>query len=177
MALTLTVNLERAIESARLLDNHPGGKEMPAGDMTGRQAELQQHCQTLQAVINKLNQFCETLFTEHKQEIAKLAVEIARKILFQQVEQGDYKIETIIAEAIKNIPSTPQLAVHLNPADLARCEQLLGDEPAGPLAGIKFVADANVGRAECLVESPKGTIESRLEGHLEQVAKALEKAE
>ena len=43
--------------------------------------------------------------------------------------------------------------------------------------GIKFVSDSNIGRAECLIETPKGIVESLIEKNLEQISKALEKAE
>ena len=66
--------------------------------------------------------------------------------------------------------------MHLNPEDLVECQKALQDDAAGTLAGIKFVADSNIGRAECLLESPKGVIESLIEAHLERIGKALEKA-
>ena len=38
---------------------------------------------------------------------------------------------------------------------------------------VKLVPDTNVGKAECLVETPKGVIESVIEEHLENISKAL----
>ena len=44
------------------------------------------------------------------------------------------------------------------------------------LASVKLVADPGIGLAECVVETPKGKVESLIDGHLEQVARALSKA-
>jgi flagellar biosynthesis/type III secretory pathway protein FliH len=68
--------------------------------------------------------------------------------------------------------------VHLNPEDLARCRRAQQEnEQGGDLVGIKLVPDPNVGRAECVVESPKGIVKSLIDENLERIAKALRKAE
>jgi flagellar biosynthesis/type III secretory pathway protein FliH len=67
--------------------------------------------------------------------------------------------------------------VHLNPEDLAKCQKAQQDEPSGALAGIKLVSDPNIGRAECVLESPEGIIKSLIGENLERIGKALKKAE
>jgi flagellar biosynthesis/type III secretory pathway protein FliH len=89
------------------------------------------------------------------------------------VEEGEYEIESIIKEAISNSPTRQDIVVRLNPDDLSQYEQLREKESSADLAGVKFVPDANIGRAECVLETPKGIIESLIEQHLEQVGKAL----
>lgn len=183
MSQTVTIQLERPIASAKLLDE--AGGEVQTASAESRQAELlaqqkegvAQVCQALQDAANKVNEFQEKLFKEHKEQIAKLSVEIARKILMQKVQEGDYAIESIVEEALKNAPTHQDLAVHLNPEDLAQCQKLQQEDATGTLAGVKLVSDPNIGRAECLLETPKGIIESLIDEHLERIGKALEKAE
>jgi len=129
--------------------------------------------QSLQSIANKLNRFYDEMFTGHKDEIAKLSVEIARKVLMQKLENGEYEIEPIIKEAIKSSPSQQDLVVHLNPEDMAAHEKAMQENNDQALTGIKFVADQNIGPAECTLESPKGTIESKINEHLDQIAKTL----
>src|SRR4030067_522779 len=74
-----------------------------------------------------------------------LSVEIARKILMQKVENGDYEIESIIKEALKNAPGSQDVIVHLNPEDLEKCQKAQQDGPGGVLAGIKLIPDPNIG--------------------------------
>ncbi|MHC4425985.1 MAG: FliH/SctL family protein [Planctomycetota bacterium] len=172
-----------------ILDNcpaPPGGKQagsqadvgqIPIEDLEAHKALFSQACQTLNGVIAKLNQFYDRVFVEHREEIARLSVEIARKILTQKVENGDYEIESIVKEALKNAPSRQDVVVHLNPEDLAQCQKAQQDEPSDALAGIEFISDANIGRAECLLESSKGIVKSLIDENLERVSKALEKNE
>jgi flagellar biosynthesis/type III secretory pathway protein FliH len=127
-------------------------------------------------LITRLNQFCDKLYVEHREEIARLSVEIARKILMQKVENGDYEIESIIKEALNNTPGGQDVVVHLNPEDIEKCRKAQKDEPGGVLAGIKLMPDSSIGRAECLLETSKGIIKSMIDDNLERIGKALEKA-
>ena len=179
MSQTFTVHLEKPIVSVRILDDSAtlsceGKKD---GAESVENAGFSQACQTLNGVVARLNQFYDTLFAEHKEEIARLSVEIARKILMQKVQDGDYEIESIVKEALNNAPTRQDVVVHLNPQDHLLCQKAQADSPNGDLGGIKFVSDPNIGRAECLLETPKGIIESLIEEALGRIANALKKAE
>ncbi len=193
MSQTLTVRFDKPIISAKVLDDYAGGvgskmsnpgrvdseanaEQIPIQDLDAQKAVFSQACQALNGVIARLNQFCDKLYVEHREEIARLSVEIARKILVQKVENGDYEIESIIKEALKNAPSSQDVIVHLNPEDLEQYQKAQRDEPGGVLAGVKLIPDPNIGRAECLLESPKGIIKSLIDDNLERIGKALEKA-
>ena len=130
--------------------------------------------QAMEAAAKKLQLVYEKMIVEHRQAIAKLSVEIARKILSQKVKDGDYQIESIVQEALNNAPARQNIVVRLNPQDLAKCQQMQQGDSA--LASVKLVADPGIGPAECVVETPKGKVESLIDGHLEQVTRALSKA-
>ncbi len=196
MAGAVTINLARPITSVKILGQHlqPAGgngsfgpeENRSAGevqqarlteDLEREKAEAVQICRLLRGLIEKVNQFCDKLFAEHREEIAKLSVEIARKILVQKIEKGDYEIERIVKEALKNAPTHQDVVVHLNREDLVRYQKIQQDEQDGVLTGIKFVSDPNIGRAECLLETDKGIVKSLIDEHLERIGKALKKAE
>jgi flagellar biosynthesis/type III secretory pathway protein FliH len=191
MTRTLTVHLKKPIVSAKSLDNSPllscegrnGEQQTIIQDSETHNESLSQACQTLKDLIEKLNQFYDKLFAEHNEEIAKLSVEIARKVLARQVRDGDYEIESIVREALKNAPTRKDLVVHLNPEDhillqkaLQHRKESCGEDSDSDLAGIKFISDSNIGRAECLLETPKGIIESQVNEHLERIGNALNTA-
>ncbi len=194
MTQTLTVHLEKPITSAKIQDDSAGGigsklssrggvdsaanaEQILTQDSEAQKTAFSQAYQAINSVVTKLNEFYDKLFVEHKEEIAKLSVEIARKILMQKVEDGAYEIESIVKEALDNAPTRQDIVVHLNPEDLSQCQKAQQDEPDGALTGVKFVSDPKIGRAECLLESPKGIIESLINEHLERIGKALKKAE
>ncbi len=191
MTQTLTVRLEKPITSAKFLDESASGKlsgraqagsaanaeQISTQDSETQKNTFSQACQAINGVVTKLNQFYDKVFVEHKEEIARLSMEIARKILMQKVEDGDYEIQSIVKEALNKAPTRQDIVVHLNPEDLAECQKALQNEPDGTLTDVKFVSDSNIGRAECLLESPKGIVESLINEHLDRISKALKKAE
>ena len=98
------VKLAGPIETLRVIQTPTMVIDIPQGDMkVDALAELEsqkQQCaqvlQTLEAIVEHIQLVYEKAIVEHRQGIAKLAVEIARKILVQKVKDGDYQIETII---------------------------------------------------------------------------------
>lgn len=190
MSQTITLQLERPIRTVRISDNTGSGRSpglkkassLTDVEQTGspqaldiQRGEYSDVCRILKVLVDKLNQFHDKIFAEHKEEIAKFSVEIARKILVQKVEDGNYEIESIVKEALSNSPTRQDVVVHLNPKDLAKCRKLQESDESGDLSGVKFVADSNIERAECLLESPKGIIESAIDEQLERIAEALKK--
>lgn len=203
----LAINVAKPVTSVEILDNYgiqpPCGTSQndtygPATTSSGRSGvksaeETQQHrfamdaekqkaeaahlCQTLNCLVDKLNQFYDEVLAQHKVEIAKLSAEIARKILMHKVQKGDYEIESIVTEVLEHAPTRQAVVVHLNPADLGQCQKLQQDDPTGTFAEIQFVSDPNIGRAECLLETPKGIIKWFIEEHTERISQALEKVE
>jgi flagellar biosynthesis/type III secretory pathway protein FliH len=183
MSRTFTIQLKEPIASVKLLD--AAAQDSSTTSAEAKQTELLEPKKegltlTLQALndaVNRLNQFRENTLKEQNEQIAKLAVEIARKILRQKISEGDYQIEAIVQEALKNAPTRQDVVVHLNPEDLVQCQKVQEDDPRSSLTGIKFVADTSIGRAECLLDTPKGIIESFINEHIEKVAEALKKVE
>ncbi len=213
MSGTFTVKLDNPVTAVRRLDDRdqsllpdvsPDGSCVANGDSpaqnqfhSGAQAQLEAMrdlekqkaevadlSRMLRSVVGQINRLYEGLLAGHNEEIARLSVEIARKILMQQVQKGDYQIESIVKAALENAPTHQDVVVHLNPADLAQLQKLQGsstsrskqDDSSGAFTGIKFVADPGIGRAECLVETPKGIIKSLIDEHIRRVSEALERA-
>jgi len=180
MSVVPTVKLAGPIESVKVIQ--PAGaieamtvEEGMLAELESQKQQYAEATQTLEALAAKMQVVYDKAIVDHRQAIAKLAVEIARKILAQKVKEGDYKIETIIQESLNNAPTRQDVVVRLNPQDLARLQQTQQQGEAA-FAGIKFAADPDIGPAQCVVETPKGKVESLIESHLEQVARALSKA-
>ncbi|MEJ2703297.1 MAG: FliH/SctL family protein [Sedimentisphaerales bacterium] len=201
MSNQVTVNLFRPVASAVVIDGRdlaPGAQELesdPHDSLPDTGESLQQHarggatsdeppemlvqvCQSLRSAAAELSEVRDALFVEHKDQIAKLSVEIARKILLQKVEDGNYEIESIVKEALTNAPSRHDIVAHLSPEDYTPFRETLpnGQEGLdGTFAGVKFVPDPNIGRAECLLETPKGIVKSLIDESLERVSQALQR--
>jgi len=139
--------------------------------------ELARLLVTLNGIAARLGQLHEQTVARHRVEIARLAVEIARKILMHKIGKGDYDIQAIVEEALRESPTRQNIVIHLNPEDLVPCQELQRQNPQCPFAGLELTADQGLGRGECLVETPKGIVKSFLEEHLERISEALQRAQ
>jgi len=152
-------------------------KDSQADQVKAQQQTMNSVIEALHAAARELKHVQENIIKEHKEQIARLAVEIARKVLMQEIKEGDYKIESIIQEALNNAPTHQGIVVHLNPEDFAECQISEAEQDTEIFKDLKLLPDPNVGKAECLIETPKGVIESVIEEHLENISKALTNAE
>jgi flagellar biosynthesis/type III secretory pathway protein FliH len=146
-------------------------------DIETQQDRLAQLCQTVNRIVGNLNTLYEETLAAHRSDIAKLSVEIARKILMYKTGQGDHDIRAIVEEALKRAPTRQNITVRVNPEDFSACQQLQQACPESPLAELNVVADGGIARADCLVETPKGIVRSFIEDHLERISEALVKVQ
>ena len=146
-------------------------------ELEQQENHLGQLCQMVESMVTKLDDFHRTTIAQSRGDIAKLAVEIARKILEWKTSEGDYDMQAVVEEALKQAPTRQELVVRLNPEDLPLCQQLQQQRPDTPFAELNLVADWSVARADCLIETPKGIVRSFVEEHLDRIAEALEKAQ
>ncbi len=185
MAGMPTINIGGPIASVQALDTDSAGCTGRTGgtaqenlllELEAQKAQLAQTLEAVQNTANQLNDYQNKIIVEHREAIAKLAVEIARKILVQKVRDKDYEIESIVKEALTSAPTRQNVVARLNPEDLGQLQKLQGEKTNAVFDGVKFVADPGIGQGECVLETPKGIIESLINDHLEQISRALTKA-
>jgi len=189
MPETLTIHLAHPVAVVGMADAADESVRLPADELEtrnpkseirnreSREQELRQLCGLVRGLAEQLGRLHEETIANHRSDIARLAVEIARKILAQRVASGDYDVQSVIEEAIKRAPTQQNIVVRVNPQDLPACQKLQQENADGPFAGLEFVADRSIARADCFVETPKGIIKSFVEQHLERIGEALGRAE
>ena len=139
------------------------------------QERLRQACTALERGRERLGQFQADLVAQAETQLLELAMDIARKVLAQEIQAGRYEIEPIVAEAMKQRPARCDVTVHLHGDDFAHCEAARQD--TGDSGGLRWVADANIAPGECLLETDQGTISSTVDGQLAEIAEALRQPE
>jgi flagellar assembly protein FliH len=166
-----------AEQAARLAEHQRAAAQL-AEQQRQTQAEgtrLASACQALTRAAQQVEGFRAELLAEAEGQLLSLAVEIARKVLMQEIQAGRYQIDPIVAEALRRVPAHGGVVVHLNPGDCAQCQAAARQEGEAPQ--VRFVADVNVQPGECLLETPEGIVESSVEGHLAAIAEGLGKPE
>jgi flagellar assembly protein FliH len=134
---------------------------------------LARAAQALERAAAGLSDLQDTIAREAEAHLAELAVAIARKVLKQAVDAGQYDVEAIVQEALRCAPSRREVVVRLNPEDLARIEKAGAEGKPLGLGGVRLAADPALGRAECAVDTAEGTVDVRLEDQLQEVRQAL----
>jgi flagellar biosynthesis/type III secretory pathway protein FliH len=164
------------VEKAEVIEDYPyNGSGTSEKVFESANAEIARLCQALREMVQNINIFYEKNISEHREAIARLSVEIARKILAKNINERDYKIEDIIKEALKSVPVRKGVVICVNPQDYAQLRKLQTQGEANLLEGIELVSDSAVGPAECVIQTSKGTIRSLIDEHLERIGLALGK--
>ena len=178
-----TIQLHAPLTAARTVRGPAGADGAAAAVEPARRAleaerdALAHAAQALQRAAAGLGELHDTITREAEAHVVELAVAIARKILCQAIEAGQYDVQPIVQEALRCAPSRREVVVRLNPEDLARIEKVQADGKADPLGSVRLAADPTLGRAECTVETAEGCVEARVEDQLEQVHQALAQPE
>jgi len=179
MSQPVTISIDTPVASVNPVDNmnsvSAGANEMETSLETLKEEKenLIRVGKALEDAAVKLQQFQEEIFSSHREQIARLSVEIAGKILLKETADGNYEIGKIVQEALKVAPAQQDIVVRLNPNDLQQLQKIIEDKGGDALGSVKLVPDVNIGPAQCVVQTDKGMIEHFIEEHLKQISEAL----
>ncbi len=193
-----TVQLGLPIASVRLINpargstgqQGPGASGTPGAAAEADAAAIDQAAKALQAQraelasaraalvsgIKQVAEFRDSAIKAAEQQIVQLAIDVARKVLMQEIQAGRYEIDPIVQAALAQVTSWQEVAVHLNPEDFTRCRQAQ-ENSRDESSGVRFVADPAVRRSECVLETSQGFVRSAVEEHLREIASAMREPE
>ncbi len=189
MPQTLTVQLPGKLRAVKVLGTSPAdglAGSADAAELTPQQmqvvldaeiAKAKQARRALENALEQVGQLQVQLLKDAEQQLLQLSVDIAQKILAQEIQTQQYQIEPIVKEALQHAPPRTDVVVHLHPDDYAQCEMARQAEKNGQSGGTTFLADPNINRAECILETSQGTVESRIETHLENIVEVFKDPE
>ena len=128
--------------------------------------------EALRKSAEEIQAFGRDLFASHREQLVRLSLEIAAKVLGKDIQERNYEMEKILMQALEDSPGGP-VTVRLNPEDLKTCRKLLEENHLPGPDKVQFQPDQSLGPAECAVETSRGVIEWRIEEHLKQISSAL----
>jgi flagellar assembly protein FliH len=147
------------------------------GQVEQKAAQFDAARQAMEEAARQLAALKSEIVAESEEQLLDLAVEIARKVLMQEIQAQRYEIEPIVKEVLLRVPARQEVTLRMHPEDLGQFKlaQEEGEAPSGP--DIHFVADPRVERASCVVETAEGLIESTPEDNLQEVSEILKSPE
>ncbi len=113
-------------------------------------------------------------FTETEQDILRLAVKLAEKIIGNEIKSDKKVIANIVSTALRNTKRQDKLTVRISPNDFTAVQEhfsLLSQSSRSNYVDI--VPDPRVAMGGCIIESEVGTVDARLETQLRSLEKAL----
>ncbi len=158
--------------NARLLEEYERGFEEGQ-----RQAErgLSNVFKSLREAIEEIYSLREQIFRHSEEDLLKLSILVARKIIQQEVSQDRHILVNVLTAALDNAAERDEVIIRINPEDL----KLVNSQKQISLSGISedkllnLKPDDTVTSGGCIVETQLGEIDARLERQLDEIFKSL----
>lgn len=132
-------------------------------------AELREKLALLDGILHAAARPLEALDDATEQELARLALVIARRVVGHELKTSPALIVRTVREAALALPAaTRNLRVYLHPDDLALLRELEAAEPNWQL-----LPDPDMQRGDCLLESESSRLDAKVETRLAAIADAV----
>jgi flagellar assembly protein FliH len=148
------------------------------GYSQGEKAGLDAGATRSEAMLRRVSETLDSLaalrtdmIKQTEQQMLQLALAIAKRILRREVALDPDLTVAMARVALERLGGAPSAKIRLHPEDYAviveRSERSLES------ARVSVIADADLSRGSCLIESEFGYIEAGVETQFEEIAKAL----
>lgn len=135
--------------------------------------------ETLFAALNKglseLDNFKSALELDAERDAVKLAFAIARKLVYHEISSREETIFEVIHEALRQVSDRKSATIRVSPADYerikARAAAFSNDETS--LEEMRMAPDKAIQDGDCIIDTPFGMIDARINKRLQAVESAL----
>lgn len=110
----------------------------------------------------------DTSLAASEEQILRLAVRVAEKILGDELREDPKRAATAVAEALKSARQANNITIRVHPDAADGVEQRLDDLRAGAAPGAVFTVkgDESVALGGCVIQTEFGTVDAQLESQL-----------
>jgi len=146
-----------------------------AEGVESQQKELLPALDAVASVTRIIPQLRKTIITKSEEQVVKLAVAIAEKIIGQEVATRKDVILGVLREALKNISETDGMKIRINPHDFHYMMEAKKDflQSFDGARNLVFEEDMSIKRGGAVVETMFGEVDTRLENQLKEIKTAL----
>lgn len=118
----------------------------------------------------------QTYMSTLEQEMFKLTMQIARKVVKEEVRQHPEVVLSVIQDALRRVSDSGSIRVRVNPLDLEMARKgknhLL--KVVEGARGFEIVEDRRVEPGSCVIDTEHGIIDARLNLQLDEIERALQ---
>jgi flagellar assembly protein FliH len=171
--------LREAQEKASVLEREAYEKGFAQGEKDG--VELGQRkalklIENIENLLRSLDDLREEILAHYEREITELVFVIAQKVIHREIRSDDAAIEGTVLSALKLAAEKSKATLRVNPADFDYVEELRPELFAAvkELKALTVTSDPSITRGGCLLESPYGDVDARVETQLDKIHLCLE---
>ncbi|HWB19052.1 MAG TPA: FliH/SctL family protein [Phycisphaerales bacterium] len=115
------------------------------------------------------------MYLEAKEDVARFAVEVARKVVRRKVESDSMIVQDQVAGALSALNRPTALTIRVNPDERKVIEEVMPKLKAGleTCEHIRLVDDERVGKGGCIVQTTGGAVDARIETQMDRIAEAI----
>ena len=122
--------------------------------------------------LEEVKKLKEALYQKSEQEMLKLVLAIARRVIQKDASTDEKIILSMIQSALKYVADQEEITVKLNPSDLEFASQHRGEIIKG-MKKVIFEGDGGILRGGVVIESNRGVIDGGIEKHLQEIEEKL----
>jgi flagellar assembly protein FliH len=163
-------------ERARAQGFEQGYKEGKAEARRESEQEKARLRRAVDAVISQVQRSRANALAQAQQEVGDLVLEVARKILKDEVRWNRDVVLGIVKDAIRRVVDKETVRVRVNIEDLPAVKEARGEllSTIDGIQNLEIVDDRRVGLGGAIIETSSGTIDARIETQLEEIKRAFE---
>ena len=165
-------DVQAALQAARQAGYQDGYRDGLVALESFKHGLLQQNVTQFGALIQGFDAQLDALEQQMAEAIARVATEIARQVVRDELHADPPRIARVAREAVNAVlMSARHIVVQVHPEDLSLVEQGAAEVIAA--RGARVVADAGIERGGCRVLSDVGTIDARISARWQQASSGL----
>ncbi|BCJ85260.1 flagellar assembly protein FliH [Effusibacillus dendaii] len=172
-----TIRLQAKAQAEQLLDDSRR-EGVEQGVQEGRfaaQAEYQEQVEHLLQLIRQTEEDRQQYLLQTEPQLLQLACEIARKIIGQELATDPGWIENTVKAAIAELVDRSVVELYVHPEDAVRLLDKKDDliaQSSGKV-NLQIHADPTIEKGGCVLRTPLGTVDGRIDTQLQEVKQAL----
>jgi flagellar assembly protein FliH len=168
-----------AQENASALEREAYEKGFAQGEKDG--VELGQRkalklIENIENLLTSMDDLKQEILALYEREIVELVFAIAEKVIHRTIRSDDVAIKGTVLSALKLAAEKSKATLRVNPEDFDYVEELRPEFFAAvkELKALTVTSDPSITRGGCLLESPYGDVDARIETQLEKIHQCLE---
>lgn len=125
----------------------------------------------LSHTLHELDALRLSLISQAEKEVARLSIEIAKKIVHREVTIDNDIVMTLARIGLSRMHNRIAATIHLHPEDFAYVEAHRNQLSSAQ--AISLVEDHSVGRGGCLLHTEMGDVDARIEQQFAEIERAF----